>query len=74
MKPERTQWKRTKRRNQLLLDKVYVVTAEFSRDVMASPATVLAHICITDVAKPKAIEAFGNVYDENRDRLSPRNQ
>jgi hypothetical protein len=37
---------------------------------MASLATVLAHICIiTDVAKPKAIEAFGNVYDETRDKL-----
>jgi hypothetical protein len=46
MKPERIQWKRTKRRNQLLLDKVYdVVTEEFSRDAMASLATVLAHIC-----------------------------
>ena len=41
---------------------------------MAPPATVLSHICITDVAKPKAIEAFGNVYDETRDELSPRNQ
>ena len=38
---------------------------------MASLATVLAHICIiTDVAKPKAIETFGNVYDETRDKLS----
>jgi len=38
---------------------------------MASLATVLAHLCIiTDVAKPKAIEAFGNVYDETRDKLS----
>jgi hypothetical protein len=68
LKPE--QWKRTKRRNQ-----VYdIVTEEFSRDVMAPPATVLSHICITDVAKPKAIEAFGNVYDETRDKLSQRNQ
>jgi hypothetical protein len=76
MKPERIQWKRTRRRNQLLLDKVYdVVTEEFSRDATASLATVLAHICIiADVAKPKAIEAFGNVYDETRDKLSPRNQ
>jgi hypothetical protein len=70
MKPERTQWKRTKRRNQ-----VYdVVTEEFSRDVMASPATVLSLICITDAAKSKAIEAFGKVYDETRDKLSQRNQ
>ena len=46
MKPERIQWKRTKVRNELLLDKVYdVVTEEFSRDAMASLATVLAHIC-----------------------------
>ena len=72
MKPERIKWKRTIGRNQLLLDKVYdAVTEEFSRDAMASLATVLAHICIiTDVAKPKAIEEFGNVYDEIRDRLS----
>jgi hypothetical protein len=72
MKPERIQWKATKGRNQLLLDKIYdAVTEEFSRDAMASLATVLAHICITtDVAKPKAIEAFGNVYDETRDKLS----
>jgi hypothetical protein len=72
MKPERVQWKRTKGRNQLLLDKIYdAVTEEFSRDAMASLATVLAHICIiTGVAKPKAVEAFGNVYDETHDRLS----
>ena len=72
MKPERVQWKRTKGRNQLLLDKIYdAVTEEFSRDAMASLATVLAHICIiTDVGKPMAIEAFGNVYDETRDKLS----
>jgi hypothetical protein len=71
MKPERVQWKRTKGRNQLL-DKVYdAVTEEFSCDAMASLATVLAHICIiADVAKPMAIEAFGNVYDETRDKLS----
>jgi hypothetical protein len=38
---------------------------------MASLATVFTHICIiTDVAKPKAIEAFGNVYDETRDKVS----
>ena len=72
MKPERVQWKRTKGRNQLLLDKIYdAVTEEFSRDAMASLATVLSHICIiADVAKPMAIEAFGNVYDETRDKLS----
>jgi hypothetical protein len=73
MTPERIQWKRTKRRNQLLLDKVYdVVTEEFSRDAMASLATVLAHLCIvTDVARSEAIEAFGNAYDETRAMLSP---
>ena len=72
MKPERIQWKRTKGRNELLLDKIYdAITEEFSRDAMASLATVLAHLCIiTDVAKPKAIEAFGNVYDETRDKVS----
>jgi hypothetical protein len=72
MKPERIRWKRTKGRQQLLLDKVYdVVTEEFTRDAMASLATVLAHLCIvTDVAKPEAIEAFGNAYDEARDMLS----
>jgi len=72
MKPERIRWKRAKGRHQLLLDKVYdAVTEEFSRDAMASLATVLAHLCIvTDVAKPQAIEAFGNAYDEARNVLS----
>ena len=72
MKPERIRWKRTKGRQQVLLDRVYdAVTEEFSRDAMASLATVLAHLCIvTDVAKPDAIEAFGNAYDEARDMLS----
>lgn len=72
MKPERIRWKRTKGRQQLLLNKVYdSVTEEFARDAMASLATVLAHLCIvTDVAKPAAIEAFGNAYDEARDILS----
>ena len=72
MRPERIQWKRTKVRNQLMLDKVYdAVTEEFTRDAMASLATVLAHLCIaTDVAKSEAIEAFGNAYDETRDMLS----
>ena len=72
MKLERIRWKRTKGRQQLLLDKVYdAVTEEFTRDAMASPATVLAHLCIvTDVAKPEAIEAFGNAYDEVRDMSS----
>ena len=72
MKLERIRWKRTKGRQQLLLDKVYdTVTEEFTRDAMASLATVLAHLCIvTDVAKPKAIEAFGNAYDEARDMSS----
>ena len=38
---------------------------------MVSLATVLAHLCIvTDVAKPEAIEAFGNAYDKARDMLS----
>jgi hypothetical protein len=61
-----------KDRQQLLLDKVYdAVTEEFTRDAMASLATVLAHLCIvTDVAKPEAIEAFGDVYDEARDMVS----
>jgi hypothetical protein len=56
MKLERIRWKRTKGRQQLLLDKIYdAVTEEFSRDAMASLATVLAHLCIVaDVAKPKA--------------------
>jgi hypothetical protein len=68
MKLERIRWKRTKGRRQLLLDKVYdAVSEEFSRDAMASLATVLAHLCIvTGVAKPKAIEAFSNAYDEIR--------
>ena len=72
MKLERIRWKRTRGRQQLLLDKVYdSVTEEFSRDAMASLATVLAHLCIVaDVAKPVAIEAFGNAYDEVRDMLS----
>lgn len=72
MRPERIRWKRTKGRQQLLLDKVYdAVTEEFTRDAMASLATVLAHLCIaSDVAKPEAIEAFGNAYDEARDMLS----
>jgi hypothetical protein len=72
MKPERIRWKRTTGRQQLLLNKVYdAVTEEFTRDAMASLATVLAHLCIvTDVAKPEAIEAFGNAFDEARDMLS----
>jgi hypothetical protein len=72
MKPERIKWKRTKGRQQLLLDKIYdAVTDEFARDAMASLATVLAHLCIvTNVAKPEALEAFGNVYDEARDVVS----
>jgi hypothetical protein len=72
MKPERIRWKRTKGRQQVLLDRVYdAVTEEFTRDAMASLATVLAHLCIvTDVAKPDAIAAFGNAYDEARDMLS----
>ena len=71
MKPERIRWTRTKGRQQLL-NRVYdAVTEEFSRDAMASLATVLAHLCIvTDVAKPQAIEAFGNAYDEARNMLS----
>ena len=71
MKLERISWKRTKGRQQLL-DKVYdAVTEEFSRDAMASLATVLAHLCmVSDVAKPEAIEAFGNAYDQARDMLS----
>ena len=70
MKLERIKWKRTKGRHQLL-DKVYdAVAEEFSRDAMGSLATVLAHLCIaTDVAKPEAIEAFGNAFDEVRDML-----
>jgi hypothetical protein len=72
MKPKRIRWKRTKGRQQLLLDKIYdAVTEEFARDAMVSLATVLAHLCIvTDVANPEAIEAFGNAYDEARDMLS----
>ena len=72
MKLERIRWKRTKGRQQLLLDKVYdAVTEEFTRDAMASLATVLAHLCIvTDVAKTEAIEAFGDAFDEARDMLS----
>ena len=51
-----------------MLDKVYdAVTEEFSRDAMASLATVLAHICIiTNVAKPKAIEAMGHTGSARR--------
>jgi hypothetical protein len=72
MKLERIRWIRTKGRQRPLLDKVYdAVTEEFTRDAMGSLATVLAHLCIvTDVAKPEAIEAFGNAYDEARDMLS----
>ena len=72
MKLERIRWIRTKGRQRLLLDKVYdAVTEEFTRDAMGSLATVLAHLCVvTDVAKPEAIEAFGNAYDEARDMLS----
>ena len=72
MKSERIRWKRMKGRQQLLLDRVYdAVCEEFTRDAMASLATVLAHLCIvTDVAKPEAIAAFGNAYDETRDMLS----
>ena len=72
MKPERIKWKRTKGRQQLLLDKIYeAVTEEFSRDAMAPLASVLAHLCIvTNVAKPEAVEAFGNVYDEAHDMVS----
>ena len=72
MKPERIKWKRTKGRQQLLLEKIYdAVTEEFTRDAMASLATVLAHLCIvTKVEKPEALEAFGNVYDEVRDVVS----
>ena len=72
MKLERIRWKRMNGGQQLLLNKVYnAVTEEFTRDAMASLATVLAHLCIvTDVAKPEAIEAFGDAYDEARDKLS----
>jgi hypothetical protein len=73
MKAERIRWKQMKGRQRLLLDKVYdAVTEEFTRDAMASLATVLAHLCIvTDVARSEAIEAFGNAYDETRAMLSP---
>ena len=72
MNLERIKWKQTKGRQHLLLDKVYdAVTEEFTRDAMASLATVLAHLCIvTNVAKREALEAFGNVYDEARDVVS----
>ena len=72
MNLERIKWKQTKGRQHLLLDKVYdAVTEEFTRDAMASLATVLTHLCIvTNVAKPEALEAFGNAYDEVRDKLS----
>ena len=72
MKLERIRWRWTKERQHLLLNKVYnAVTEEFTRDAMALLATVLAHVCIvTDVARPDAIEAFGNAYDETRDMLS----
>ena len=72
MNPERIKWEQTKGRQQLLLDKMYdAVTEEFTRDAMASLATVLAHLCIvTDVAKPDALDAFGNVYDETRGKVS----
>jgi hypothetical protein len=72
MKAERIRWKRMRGRQRLLLDKVYdAVTEEFTRDAMPSLATVLAHLCIvSEVAKPEAIEAFGNAYDETREMLS----
>jgi hypothetical protein len=72
MKAERIRWKRMRGRQRLLLDKVYdAVTEEFTRDAMSSLATVLAHLCIvSEVAKPEAIEAFGNAYDETREMLS----
>ena len=72
MKPERIKWKRTKGRQQLLLNKIYdAVTDEFSRDAMASLATVLAHLCIaTNIARPAALDAFGNAYDQTRDMIS----
>ena len=38
---------------------------------MGSLANVLAHLCIaTNIAKPAALEAFGNVYDKIRDMIS----
>ena len=72
MNLERIKWMRTKGRRHLLLEKMYdAVTEEFTRDAMASLATVLAHLCVvTNVAKPEALEAFGNVYDEARDVVS----
>ena len=72
MSLERIKWEQTKGRQHLLLDKIYdAVTEQFTRDAMASLATVLAHLCIvTDVAKPDALNAFGNVYDETRDEVS----
>ena len=73
MKPERIRWTRTKGRQQLL-NRVYdAVTEEFSRDAMASLATVLAHLCIaTNIAKPEALHAFGNVYDKTREMIAGR--
>jgi len=61
MNLERIKWMRTKGRRHLLLEKMYdAVTEEFTRDAMASLATVLAHLCVvTNVAKPEALEAFG---------------
>jgi hypothetical protein len=72
MNLERIKWEQMKGRQRLLLDKIYdAVTEEFTRDAMASLATVLAHLSIvTDVAKPDALGAFGNVYDETRDKVS----
>ena len=72
MNLERIKWMRTKGRRHLLLEKMYdAVTEEFTRDAMASLATVLAHLCVvTNVAKPEALEAFGKVYEEVRDKLS----
>ena len=74
MKPERIQWKRTKRRNQLLLDKILLPKNFPATRWRRLPPYSRISAIITDVAKPKAIEAFGNVYDETRDELSPRNQ
>jgi hypothetical protein len=72
MNLERIKWEQRKGRQQLLIDKLYnAVTEEFTRDAMASLATVLAHLCIvTNVAKSEAAETFGNVYDEVHDMLS----
>ena len=74
MKPERIKWKLTKGRQRLLLNKIYdAVTEELSRDAMASLATVLAHLCIaTNIAKPEALHAFGNVYDKTREMIAGR--